>query len=177
MGNRRRRENVRGGNADVFDTTEQQADVNCKTAHSPRQPAAANDSEVTDASDVLRRVARRYREIAAMPDMRSGAVAMGMVLHPFRFERDARRWPDGRFHLVDRKFRRWCEADIACTRDDLIALGVVAWARSQIGAAGYLSPFVVHVVSDSIVRAPHAIHLQRLANLLDGIARWVEGQT
>lgn len=48
------------------------------------------------------------------------------------FERNVKRWPDGKYYLLNRGYQFWRGHRIACTRSELTALGLDEWDRKAI---------------------------------------------
>ncbi len=49
----------------------------------------------------------------------------------YGFEKNLKRWPDGRWYMVDRKYQLWRGHEFALTRLEVSALGVGTWSRES----------------------------------------------
>ena len=63
-----------------------------------------------------------------------------MLIWPDRiycFEQNPRRWPDGRWYMLDRGYDFWRGYRISFTREELVELGVEKWVKSRAIVAGF----------------------------------------
>lgn len=122
-----------------------------------------------DASDALGRAATVYRVIAELPRRFRSAAMRACVDRPYLLECNPRRWPDGKYHLLDRHYRPWLGHDVAHYAADLRAVGLESWRESSAVQVEFLKS-CVPLVDDALQRSPRPGHLHRLAEILDALA-------
>jgi hypothetical protein len=121
----------------------------------------------------LTRTASAYRLIAEIPAHCRSLAMRVCVERPYLFERNLRRWPDGKFHLLDRRYQPWSGHEIAHTADDLRDVGLDAWQRSSAVQVDFLESCwpLVDDVLQNFPSSKWRRHLRTLAGMLDNLAR------
>lgn len=92
---------------------------------------------------------------------------------PYMFERNEARWPDGKFHLVDRGYTPF--KHVAFTEDELRQLGFQEWAKSKYCWSGVDGGYFV--MDDQLGRNADPVGLKWLARLLMAVAKTVYEQS
>lgn len=88
---------------------------------------------------------------------------------PYMFERNPARWPDGKFHLVDRGYVEF--KHVAFTQEELVQHGFGRWAESKYCWSGVDDGYFV--MDDQFGRNADPVGLKWLARLLMAMANKV----
>ena len=136
------------------------------------------------AADALDAAADHIAAVATLP---SGHRRTGLGLidnyRPYCFEKNNDRWPDGRWHLLDRNYDHWIDHCISFTRDELVVLGLERWECSR-GVVAGCGKHGFMLADDCLWYSPtrwKLLHLagamQRLAEAVDQMTEKAEGAT
>jgi hypothetical protein len=95
-------------------------------------PVDAWNKPLVKAADALDTYACRLLAVAEMPAAlyETGLYLInGFGAHIYCFEQSSR-WPDGKYHMLDRDYEAWRDHNIAFTKEELEALGVIEWYKA-----------------------------------------------
>jgi hypothetical protein len=94
-------------------------------------------------------------------------VALGWISdwRMYTFEKNTRRWPDGKFYLLNRSYQFWRGHRIAFDREELTALGCDEWDRRVIRCAHGMT--CLPMEADCFHHAPR----RQLKSYVDLVAR------
>jgi hypothetical protein len=117
--------------------------------------------------------ARQLEFIADKVDaaVRREAMLLLGAKQPYVFAQNAVRWPDRLYHLCDRSYS--AIRGVAFSRDELEAIGVVAW-EAQCGMHGGDDMF--SVVHDGVMTSSDAVLLKRAARVVASVALAVDAK-
>jgi len=128
-----------------------------------------NPTPASRAADDLMRYAERLCSMAAVlrPNQVGAALRWGTDWRMYGFERNFKRWPDGRFYLLNRGYQHWRGHQIGFSPTALSALGCDEWDRRVIVLAH--DQDFLPLETDCFHRSPRR-HLGRYAALVKRIA-------